>query len=201
MLTYNTHKKELIFPEYGRLVQQMADHALTLPDREERNRAALAIVNAMKAVSAASPSTQGESPEGTTDRRFWDHLAMMTGFALDIDWPFEMIRPDEIATKPEHVDYDGRFRNRFQYGRNLINMIDMAASMEPGDERNALIVLVANQMKKASLAWDEDGYTDEKIFQDLAHISEGRIVIPHGEIVLCEYIDAPSATKKKKKKK
>lgn len=47
MLEYNTQKEKLVLPEYGRNVQQMVDHCLTIQDRDERNRCAKAIVDIM----------------------------------------------------------------------------------------------------------------------------------------------------------
>lgn len=195
MLTYNTHKKALVLPEYGRTIQSMVDHALSFDNREERTRCAYTIVAAMKNIL--------QTPQGEEDaeRRYWDHLAMMSDFKLDIDWPYDVIKPENIDVKPQPVEYDGRGINRFEYGRNLINMIDATAAMEPGPERDALIVLVANQMKKASLAWDEAGYSDRRIFEDIARITEGRLVIYPEQLMLCEFIDAPTPGKKKKKKK
>ena len=194
MLTYNTHKKKLILPEYGRTIQTMVDHALTIQDREERTRCATTIVEAMKRVL--------EAPKGETDseRRYWDHLAIMSDFKLDIDWPVEIIRPETVQAKPERIPYKTGGTTKFQYGRNLVNMLDAVSSMEPGIDRDAMTILVANQMKKASLAWDDDGYSDQRIFDDIARITEGRIIIPPGELTLCEYIDAPKPGKKKKKK-
>lgn len=194
MLTYNTHRKPLILPEYGRVIQSMVDHALTIADRDERTRCAYTIVKAMKNVAQADK----DRPE--SERRYWDHLAIMSGFRLDIDWPFEVIAAETINNKPDSVPYEGQGINKFQYGRNLINMIDATAAMEPSPERDAMIVLVANQMKKVSLAWDEDGYSDRRIFDDMARITEGQIVIRPEELTLCEYKDAPKPGKKKKKK-
>lgn len=181
-------------PEYGRLIQDMVDHALTLQDREERTRCAYAIVEAMKGIL--------QSPKGEEDaeRRYWDHLAMMSNFTLDIDWPYEVIKSESITSKPDPMSYGDRGYNKFQYGRNLINMLDATAAMEPSPERDAMIVLVANQMKKESLAWDDDGYSDERIFHDIADITEGRLIIRTDELQLCEYTDAPKPGKKKKKK-
>lgn len=194
MLTYNTHLKPLVLPEYGRVIQSMVDHALTIEDRDERTRCAYSIVEAMKIIL--------QTPKGEDDaeRRYWDHLAVMSGFALDIDWPFEVIKPDSIQSSPDPVPYDFSIINNRQYGRNLINMIDATAAMAPGPDRDAIIVLVANQMKKASLAWDSDGYSDERIFDDIARITEGQIIIRPEELTLCEYKDAPKLGKKKKKK-
>lgn len=33
-LDYNTQREKLILPEYGREVQKMVEHAITLPDRK-----------------------------------------------------------------------------------------------------------------------------------------------------------------------
>lgn len=195
MLTYNTHKKPLILPEYGRIVQSMVDHALTIEDREERTRCAYAIVDAMKKVSDSA----GRDPE-EAQRRFWDHLAVMSDFKLEIDWPFELPEKSDFVSRPSTIPYDGRGINKFRYGRNLVNMIDMAASMPPGNERDAMITLVANQMKKESLAWDDEGFSDERIFNDLSRITEGAIRIEPGTLMLCEFLDAPKPGKKKKKK-
>lgn len=195
MLTYNTHKKDLILPEYGRTIQTMVDHALTIENRDDRTRCAYTIIATMKALGQAQTSAEDDA-----ERRYWDHLAIMSGFQLDIDWPYEVIKLDSILVKPEPIAYIGDRYDKYQYGRNLINMIDAVAAMEPGDNRDAMTVLVANQMKKASLAWDDDGYSDARIFADLAAITEGRILVRTDQLTLCEYTDAPKPTKKKKKK-
>ena len=41
MMEYNTRQKRLPLPEYGRSVQKMVDHALTIEEREERQRCAV----------------------------------------------------------------------------------------------------------------------------------------------------------------
>ena len=47
MLTYNNHMKQLVLPEYGRNIQNMLDHCLTIEDKDERTRCARSIVDAM----------------------------------------------------------------------------------------------------------------------------------------------------------
>lgn len=46
-MEYNTQQRKLPLPEYGRSVQNMVDHALTIEDRAERQRCANTIVNIM----------------------------------------------------------------------------------------------------------------------------------------------------------
>lgn len=181
-------------PEYGRTVQSMVDYCCTIEDREERTRCAYDIIRTMKTLF------QTDKNEVDADRKYWDHLAIMSDFTLDIDWPFDVIRPDSIEPTPEHVDYDQDGVGDRQYGRNLERMIAVAAEMEPSEERDALVVLLANQMKKAMLAWDPDGVDDERIFSDLNVMSNGTIRVDSETVKLCEYKDAPRPGKKKKKK-
>lgn len=44
---YNTQRKRMALPEYGRNVQKMVDHIKTIEDRNERNRAAKTIIQIM----------------------------------------------------------------------------------------------------------------------------------------------------------
>ena len=50
-LAYNTEAPKMVIPEYGRNVQKMIDHAITLTDKEERNKCAKAIVQVMKQIN------------------------------------------------------------------------------------------------------------------------------------------------------
>lgn len=47
MLTYNTQLKKLLLPEYGRNIQKMVEHCMTIEDRDERNRCARTIIASM----------------------------------------------------------------------------------------------------------------------------------------------------------
>ena len=56
-LDYNTQREKLIMPEYGREVQSMIDYAVTLEDRDERQRCANAIVAIMDRRQPARPTS------------------------------------------------------------------------------------------------------------------------------------------------
>ena len=83
MLTYNSQLKKLVLPEYGRNIQQMVDHCLTIEDRAERTRCAFTIVQNM---ANMFPQLRGETDY---QHKLWDHLMIMSGFQLDVDAPFE----------------------------------------------------------------------------------------------------------------
>ncbi len=194
MLTYNTQLKPLVLPEYGRNIQQMVDHCLTLNTREERTACAHTIIKTMLTLFPA----QGNADEYR--RKLWDHLAIMSGFELDIDWPYEVIQPDSLHSQPAGVPYEVNDIRHRHYGKTMELMIDHASAMAPGEERDALILLLANHMKKLMLAVNPEGVDDAKIFKDLLHMSHGAINLNPAEVHLHEFRAAPAPVKKKKKK-
>ena len=80
-LEYNTQKKKLLLPEYGRNIQKMVDYLLTIEDREERTRAAKTVIDVM---GNLYPHLR-DVPDFR--HKLWDHLAIMSEFKLDIDTP------------------------------------------------------------------------------------------------------------------
>lgn len=195
MLSYNTQLKHLILPEYGRTIQNMVDYCLTLEDRDERTRCAYSIIKAMRIVVPGIEKT----PEA--EHKLWDHLAVMSDFKLDIDYPFEPVRPDDLAAGPEPIaNVRSELRHR-HYGKCIIDMINVAANMEPGTDRDELIMLLANHMKKSLLAINRDGTEDEKIFRDLADLSRGAIRLDPATVKLHVFTPAPEPKTGKKRKK
>ena len=113
------------------------------------------------------------------------------------------MKPDELNSKPEVVDYS-QSRVRFRhYGKIIEQLIDSAAAMEEDPEREQLVMLIANQMKKQMLAVNPDGVEDQKIFNDLALYSHGAIRLDPRVHHLHEFMEVPVAQNggKKKKKK
>ena len=98
-MEYNTQQRKLPLPEYGRSVQHMVDHALTIEDREERQRCARTIVNIMGGMFPALRDS------ADFNRRLWDHLAIMSDFQLDIDYPVEVVKRESLEVKPDRLSY------------------------------------------------------------------------------------------------
>lgn len=195
MIAYNTKLKNLILPEYGRNIQQMVDHCLTIPDKDERTKCAGTIV---KTMAVLFPKIREQEDYR---QKLWDHLAIMSDFSLDIDWPVEVISSDERQTKPDKVTYSSSDMQYRHYGKNIQRMISRAVLMEPGEEKDALIMLLANHMKKLMMAFNQDNVEDSRIFKDMAAMSHGEIILtPENHRLLDFQIIAPPSGKKKKKK-
>lgn len=202
-MIYNTNQKKLILPEYGRSIQNMVDYALTIEDRAERQRCAETIVRIMRNMFPE----QQDMPD--YEHKFWDHLAIMADFNLDIDYPVEIIRPESVHRRPDTVPYSNGYIRYRHYGRYIPDLIQECANMPEGEERDSLVKLIAVQMKKEQLLWNKEGLGDERILSDLTDFSEGRLQVSEEEVKLASYKvlaanQQPSSTgsgKKKKKKK
>jgi hypothetical protein len=184
-LEYNTRLEKLKMPEYGRNIQRMVDHALTIEDREERMRCAQAIISIM---GNMFPHLR-DIPD--FKHKLWDHLAIMADFKLDIDYPYEVIQKENLESRPEKIPYsNGKIRVR-HYGHFVDELIEQVVSMDDGPERSRLIELIANHMKKCILSWNRESIDDQKIFDDLKWLSDGRIVVEEGSIHLIEIKEVP----------
>lgn len=196
MLTYTNRLPRLILPEYGRNIQRMLDHCLTIEDREERTVCARTIVAAMDTLFPA----QGEDHE-EHKRKLWDHLFIMSGFKLDVDVPFNHVQSDVFNDDPDHIEIAGTgYMPMRRYGATIARMIDVASTMEPGEARDELVYMIADHMKKIVVAFCRESVEDRRIFDDIRMLSHGAIVVDPEQIRLHEFRALPAPSKKKKKK-
>ncbi len=191
---YNTQRKRMSLPEYGRNVQKMVDHIKTIEDREERNRAARTIIQIM---GNLNPHLRDE---GDFKHKLWDHLALIANFELDIDPPYPPPEKTKLNEKPNQIPYrqdDIRF---LHYGRIIEMLIDAASEMKDGEEKEYLTTLIVNQMKKAYVTWNRSQVADEVIISDMIMLSGGKLKMTEGVRIL-EIKDLLPQTKKKQQGK
>ena len=198
MLQYNSQQKTLVMPEYGRNVQQMVDHCLTIADREERTRCAYTIINIMGNLFPHLRDIDDFK------HKLWDHLAIMSDFKLDIDYPCEIVRPENLASRPEKVPYRVSPIRYRHYGKITEDMLRKATLMPDGMERDKLVDMLANFMKRSYLQWNKDNVEDEKIWQDVSEYTRGTIYrnapLMRVKDLKEEPVQQPQQRKKKKKK-
>ncbi len=168
-LDYNTSKKPLIIPEYGRHMQSLIDHIGVIEDREERNKAARYVISVM---GSMNPHLR-DVPD--FQHKLWDQLFMMSKFELDVDCPFPIATKETIFSKPEKLAYPQNHPKYRFYGNNITYMINKAIEWEDGELKDALIMVIANHMKKSYLSWNKETVKDEVIFEHLCELSNGKI--------------------------
>jgi hypothetical protein len=175
---YNTQRKKMALPEYGRNVQKMVDHIKTIEDRDERNRAAKTIIQIM---GNLNPHLRDV---GDFKHKLWDHLALIAGFELEIDSPYPVPEPSKFFEKPKQVPYRQGDIRYLHYGRIIELMINAASEMEDGDDKEYLTNLIVNQMKKSYITWNRGQVSDEVIIGDMKLLSAGRLKITDGVKIL-----------------
>ncbi|AFL97582.1 DUF4290 domain-containing protein [Ornithobacterium rhinotracheale] len=170
-MQYNTERKKLIIPEYGRHIQRMVDYCKNITDREERNEFAQMIIAVM---GNLNPHLR-DIPD--FQHKLWDQLFIMAEFDLDVDSPFPIPTELEMNSKPRKIPYPG-FSGKYRYyGRNLRKMIEVASEWEDDDKKLGLVKAIANQMKKSYLLWNKDTVEDAVIYKELKELSGGKIDI------------------------
>ena len=166
---YNTQREKLVLPEYGREVQSMVDYAVALPTKAERQSCANAIIAIMRRMFSQSADAEG------FERKLWDHLAMMSNFKLDIDYPFDVTEAQTILSKPEPMTYPMNNIPVRHYGKMMFELFDKLKTMPEGPDRDALVRMAANQMKRDLMVWGHGSSDDEKVASDLAYFTDGKV--------------------------
>ena len=166
---YNTSRKNLVLPEYGRHIQKMVDYIRDTKDKEERNRLAQALINVMGNLNPHLRDIHDFK------HKLWDHLAIMSEFKLDIDYPYTIPVPETFQEKPRIVAYPQVQIRYKHYGKVLQQMVEYACTMPDDEERRSLVHVIANHMKKSYLTWNRDAVDDKVIINDINTLSKGQI--------------------------
>ncbi|MBO4621136.1 MAG: DUF4290 domain-containing protein [Paludibacteraceae bacterium] len=201
-MEYPTLQGKLLMRDYGRNVQHMIEHAITIQDREERERCVAAIINTMQSFF---PYLRQEESRHVV----YDHLAIMSDFKLDIDWPNGMPHPEELHLHPEPLPYNTTPIRMRHYGRIIQDMVAEAVNEPDIDRKHFLINRLANKLKQQYLIWNKDQVEPERIIEDIYLLSDGQLscgfdgfVLKHGwQLVPKDLKQAQATTQHKKKKK
>lgn len=168
LMEYNTTRESLILPEYGRNVQMMAEHLLTIPDKANRTEAAKELIAIMINMNPSVRETKDYK------QKMWDYLAQLCDFKLDVDFPYAISKPADIE-KPQRLQYNMNEIRCRHYGYTVERMIQAACDMESSEERDALVHMIANNMKRNYVIWNQKSVTDEIVINDLIRLSKGQL--------------------------
>ena len=173
-LEYNSSRNKLVISEYGRHIQKLVEHAMTITDKAERQKMANGIIEIM-----------GELNPHLRDvvdfkHKLWDHLFVISNFDLDVESPYEKPVIEKLFEKPEPLNYPNSKIKYNHYGKVIELMISEAIKMEDDDLKKKLVVAIANQMKKSYVNWNLDTVEDEIIFNQLLKLSNNKLSIPEG---------------------
>lgn len=192
---YNTQRPHLNMPEYGRNVQQMVEYCMSVEDRNERNKVAQAIINVMGQLNPHLRDVEDFK------HKLWAHLFIISDFQLDVDSPYPIPTKETFTSKPNKVTYPKKDVKYGHYGKTVELMIKEASGYEEGEEKMALVLMIANLMKRMYLTWNRDSVTDEIIFEHLDEMSNGKIKLKDVTLSNANMGTTSSNVSFKKKKK
>ena len=194
-MEYNTNRTKLLMPEYGRNIQLMVEYCKSLPSKEERNEVAKTIVEFM---GQRNPHLRDEE---NYKHKLWDHLYILADYDLDVDAPYPFPTKEELDQKPNRMDYPS-FENEYKfYGKSILQLIDRAIELEEGEEKEALIQVIANNMKKSYNVYNKEHVQDEVIFRHLKELSQDKLDLTGIETLDKSKIYHPSRNKRNNHKK
>ena len=194
-MEYNTNRTKLLMPEYGRNIQQMVEYCKSLPSKEERNEVAKTIVEFM---GQRNPHLRDEE---NYKHKLWDHLYILADYDLDVDAPYPFPTREELDQKPNRMDYPS-FENEYKfYGKSILQLIDRAIELEEGEEKEALIQVIANNMKKSYNVYNKEHVQDEVIFRHLKELSQDKLDLTGIETLDKSKIYHPNRNKRNNHKK
>ena len=182
-LQYNTKRKQLIIPEYGRHIHLMIEQTKAEPHAEERNKKAKAIIGVM---GNLNPHLR-DVPD--FQHKLWDQFFIMADFDIEVESPFEKPEREVLEAKPEKLAYPQNFPKYRFYGNNIKRMIDVAVRWEEGELKEVLVFTIANHMKKSFLSWNKDTVEDAVILAHLDELSEGKLKVAAQQLPLSETAD------------
>ena len=194
-MEYNTNRTKLLMPEYGRNIQMMVEYCKSILSKEERNEVAKTIVEFM---GQRNPHLRDEE---NYKHKLWDHLYILADYDLDVDAPYPFPTKEELDQKPNRMDYPS-FDNEYKfYGKSILQLIDRAIELEEGEEKEALIQVIANNMKKSYNVYNKEHVQDEVIFRHLKELSQDKLDLTGIETLDKSKIYHPSRNKRNNHKK
>ena len=170
-LDYNTQREPLRMPEYGRGIQQMVENVMDISDRKQRLEASQVIIGLME-----------QRMKGTIDKRnlkqtLWDHLYIISGKRLDIDWPFDVSNAEKFLAKPKPLPLPNKGERLplRHYGRMVAQLAEKLKTMPEGRKREELIKEVANQMKRNLVNWGHGSMDNARVASELEKLTDGTV--------------------------
>lgn len=194
-LDYNTMRTPLVMPEYGRGIQKMVDHLVEIPSRPARTRLAKAVVRLMETKVPHLRSNVGYK------QTLWDHLCLMGRGRLDIDWPFDVSGANRMSVKPKPLPLPSADIHLRHYGRLVEQLIAKEKTLPNGPEHDALVTIIANQMRRDLIQWGHGSSSGERVADDLAALTNGRVQLDLKHFFFEKYVPVEEPKAKKRKRK
>lgn len=168
-MEYNTTRGMLLMKEYGRHVQKMVNHLLTMEDRAARQKNAEALIELMGFLNPSLKTFEDYR------HKLWDHLFVISDFRLDVDSPYPVPSKETYRLKPAPLAYPKQKLRYSHLGKNLEQVINKAMQEPDAEKKSGFSHAIAHYMKLAYSTWHKELVHDDTIRQELNTITNGEL--------------------------
>lgn len=168
-MEYNTTRNHLTMREYGRHIQKMVEHLMSIEDKERRQGNAYAVIELMGFLNPHLKNVEDFR------HKLWDHLFYISDFKLDVESPYPIPQKETYKAKPGPLPYPKRYPKFSHLGKNLELVINKALAEESTDKRQGFANAIAYYMKLAYNNWHKDTVHDDAIQSELTNITKGQL--------------------------
>ncbi len=139
-MEYNTIRNQLVMREYGRHIQKMIEHLVSIEDPERRQANAQAVIELMGFLNPHLKNVEDFR------HKLWDHLFLISDFKLEVKSPYPIPTKETLKAKPKPLHYPKRYPKFSHLGKNLEVIINKALKEENPDKRLGFANAVAYYM-------------------------------------------------------
>ena len=168
-MEYNTSRNHLSMKEYGRHIQKMFEHVLTIEDKEQRQKNAFAVIELMGFLNPHLKNVEDFR------HKLWDHLFFISEFKLEVESPYPIPTRETLKAKPERLPYPKRYPKHNHLGKNIEHVIDKALKEENPDKKQGFANSIAYYMKLTYSNWHKELVHDDTIQAELSSITKGEL--------------------------
>ncbi len=176
-MEYNTTRNELAMREYGRHIQKMIEHVVSIEDPERRQANSYAVIELMGFLNPHLKNVEDFR------HKLWDHLFFISDFKLDIKSPYPIPTRETLKSKPKPMPYPKRHPKFSHLGKNLEIVIDKALKEQNPEKRLGFANAVAYYMKLTYNNWHKELVHDDAIQSELTSITNGQLTFTNTPFV------------------
>jgi hypothetical protein len=176
-MEYNTTRNGLAMREYGRHIQKMIEHLLSIEEPERRQRNAQAVIELMGFLNPHLKNVEDFR------HKLWDHLFLISDFKLEVKSPYPIPTKETLKARPKPLPYPKRYPKFSHLGKNLEGVINKALKEENPDKRLGFANAVAYYMKLAYNNWHKEIVHDDAIQSELTSITDGQLTFTNTPFV------------------
>jgi len=168
-MEYNSQRVPLIMREYGRHIQKMIDHIVTIEDDDARQAQTMGVIELMGFLNPHLKNVEDFR------HKLWDHLFLVSDFKLKVKSPYPIPTRETLSAKPKPLPYPKRYPRYSHLGKNLEVIIKKALEEENPEKRAGFANCIAYYMKLAYGNWHKESAHDDQIRAELNNITGGQL--------------------------